>query len=112
MRKQLIVAAKLAGKGELAQPQTGDGGVKVNLAVNAFTCSRNAEPALKQAGYDTVINTEIESQVEMGPHTEGWQYLSISVFLMYVCQITSVFYFSISVFYFSILTELHPIIQY
>ena len=33
---------------------------------------------------------------------EGWQYLSISVFLMYVCQITSIFYFSISVFYFSI----------
>ena len=44
--------------------------------------------------------------------SEGWQYLSVSVFLMYVCQITSVFYFSISVFYFSILTELHPIIQY
>ena len=33
-----------------------------------------------------------------------WQHLSISVhvFLMYVCQITSVFYFSISVFYFNI----------
>ena len=33
---------------------------------------------------------------------EGWSCLSISVFLMYVCQITLVFDFSISVFYFSI----------
>ena len=39
----------LAGKGELAQSQTKDGDIKV--AVNAFSGTRNADPALKQAGY-------------------------------------------------------------
>ena len=37
----------LAGRGELAQSQTGDGDVKV--AVNAFAGSRNADPALAKA---------------------------------------------------------------
>ena len=59
----------LAGRGELAQSQTGYGGVKV--AVNAFSGSRNADPALKQAGYGIVVNTEIESEVEMGPHMDN-----------------------------------------
>ena len=48
---------------------TGHGDVKV--AVNAFAGSRNAEPPLKQAGYSTVINTEIESEVEMSPHIDN-----------------------------------------
>ena len=59
----------LAGRGELAQSQTGDGDVKV--AVNAFAGSRNADPALKQACYGIVINTEIESEIEMGPHMDN-----------------------------------------
>ena len=48
---------------------TGDGDVKV--AVNAFAGSRTADPALKQAGYGIVVNTEIESEVEMGSHTNN-----------------------------------------
>ena len=41
------------------------------FAVNAFAGSRNADPALKQAGYGIVINTEIESEVEMGSHMDN-----------------------------------------
>ena len=59
----------LTGRGELAQSQTGDGDVEV--AVNAFAGSRNADPALKQAGYGIVVNTEIESEIEMGSHTDN-----------------------------------------
>ena len=61
----------LAGIGGLAQPQTGGDGVKV--ALNAFAGSRNADPALKQAGYGIVVNTEIESEVEMGSHIDNAQ---------------------------------------
>ena len=43
----------LAGRGVLDQSQTGDGDVKV--AVNAFS------------GYAIVVNTDIESEIEMGP---------------------------------------------
>ena len=59
----------LAGRGELAQCQTGDGDVKV--AVNAFAGPRNAESALNQASYGIVGNTEIESKVEMGPNANN-----------------------------------------
>ena len=53
----------------MAQSQTGDGDVKV--AVNAFAGSRNADPTLKQAGYGVVVNTEIESEIEMGSHVDN-----------------------------------------
>ena len=66
----------LAGRGALAQSQTGDGDVKV--AVNAFAGSRNADPALKQAGYGIVVNTEIESEVEIGKRIEEGNHSDLS----------------------------------
>ena len=52
--------------------KTGDGDVKVG--VNTLAGSRNAEPALQQAGCGTVVNTnntKSESEVEMCPHIDN-----------------------------------------
>ena len=60
----------LAGRGKLAQSQTGDGDAKV--AGNAFAGSRGMQSQhFKQAGYSIVVNTEIESEVEMCPHIDN-----------------------------------------